>query len=79
MDSYGNDIDIKLGSSNAPIIDANACQSLCQERDDCAYFLYGKNWNIPNFGRRDICWLKSRKTTLTDYNGLVFGPKYCTG
>ena len=77
VDSFGNDVDIKLGTWFAPIGDAEACQQLCQQNTACNYFLYGKDFNIPNLGRRDICWLKSAQTTLTPYTGLVFGPKRC--
>ena len=75
VDSYGYDIDIKIGTSADPIRNVETCQKLCQKRDDCMYFLYGKNFE-PNL---DVCWLKSTKTALTPYNGLVFGPKRCSG
>ena len=79
VDSNGNDIDILLGTPAAPIEDAEACQKLCQQRFDCMYFLYAKDFYIPNQGERQVCWLKSSKTRLTPYNGFVFGPKRCTG
>ena len=78
VDSNGEDIDIKIGTSADPISDVEACQKLCQQSDECMYFLYGKNFE-HNGKTFDVCWLKSTKTTLTPYNGLVFGPKRCSG
>ena len=79
MDSIGNDIDIILGSFADPIKDAKACQKLCQQRRECEYFVFAKDFYIANQGQRDVCWLKSSKARLTPFDGFVFGPKRCPG
>ena len=79
VDSFGYDIDIKTGTDTDPINDADACQELCQKNDDCIYFVYGKNFDVPLLGERDVCWLKNNKTELKPHKDLIFGPKRCEG
>ena len=67
VDSTGNDIYSLSGVSSV-----GACQELCNRNDNCKYFMYGSAVSLGT------CWLKyERTTTLTPYNGLIFGPKMC--
>ena len=77
--SIGNDIDVLLGTISDPIEDAEACQKLCQQRRECEYFVFAKDFYTATLqGQRDVCWLKSSKSSLISYNGFVFGPKKCS-
>ena len=77
--SIGNDIDVLLGTISDPIEDAEACQKLCQQRRECEYFVFAKDFYTATLqGHRDVCWLKSSKSSLISYNGFVFGPKKCS-
>ena len=67
VDSPGNDLYSLSGVSSV-----GACQELCNRNDNCQYFMYGSAVSLGT------CWLKyGRVTTLTPYNGLIFGPKLC--
>ena len=67
VDSPGNDIYSLSGVSSV-----GACQQHCNLKDNCQYFMYGSAVSLGT------CWLKyGRVTTLTPYNGLIFGPKLC--
>lgn len=67
VNSPGHDIGLRTGISSA-----NECQQICNSNSNCKYFVYGDT-AFPN-----NCVLKSERVThLTQYSGLIFGPKTC--
>ena len=55
---------------------AERCQKLCQNNNDCLYW----TWILPNEndGSDGSCYLKSSKGQITDEINATSGPKYCS-
>ena len=67
VNSAGSDIGSRSGVSSA-----KECQQICNANSRCKYFVFGKSAYVGK------CFLKSDKAThLSQYDGLVFGPKTC--
>ena len=57
-------------------IDADKCQTRCQLKEECNYFLYLTR-NHPQWYKRRECRLLHRTGLLINNDNHVSGPKYC--
>eukprot|EP00918_Siedleckia_nematoides_P074933 GHVU01163784.1.p1 GENE.GHVU01163784.1~~GHVU01163784.1.p1 ORF type:complete len:279 (+),score=23.75 GHVU01163784.1:274-1110(+) len=75
--SYGFSFPDNIIAWQSEVSSAPECQRACRSIDDCAYFIYqhfsGNCWLRTEFG------MEERRVVADPSDGLVFGPRACSG